>query len=239
MANINVSGRGRSIYETVKSKYEKQYANRGGLKGSGIVITQSFLRLESATLGTQGSINFAVLVNEMANGASSVSATEKRLALTDTFVATEIGIYITKIASGSTIGSTVLNTFPNSLVYSGSGEAANLLNIYNGNLNIRINGETIIDSWDVARHYRVGNAQKTVLTAASGTGNSWDASTWDQPNYGMFPVTPQIEFRGNAKNLVNLNLPLSVNLAGTSSTNVAVVLMRGLLVQNGCAIAQA
>jgi hypothetical protein len=232
-----VAGRGRSIFEAVKGQYAGKYAP-SRQQSNGIVITQSYLRLESAVLSTQGTIDFAVLVNEIAPGASTTNATEKRLALTDNFVCTELGIFIAKYASGSTLAASPLDTFPNSLVYSGSGEAANLRNIYNGYLNVQINGDTILDSWDVNRHYRVGNAQKSVLTAASGTGNAWDASTFDSASYGFFPVTPQIEFRGNAKNKLRINLPSSVALAGTSSSNVCVLVMRGLLVQNGSAIAQ-
>lgn len=230
MANTQpaVAGRSRSIYTAVNESYKKRYG-RGA-----VTITQSYLRLESATLGTQGTINFAVLKNEIAQGATSVNATENRLNLTDNFLATECGIYIQKTTTATqTTNNSYLDTFPNSLVYTGSGEAVNLQTIYNGKMKTTINGEVIVDSWDVNRHYRAGNAQKAVLTAATGTGNSWDRSTWDAASFGFYPLTPQIEFAGQSKNEISINLPVSAALAGTSSTNICVIIFRGLLIQNG------
>jgi hypothetical protein len=228
-----VSGRGRSIYDAVKSDYDSKFG-----KGA-TTITQSFLRLESGVLGTTGSISFAVRNNENASGATSVRVTETRLAPTDNFLATEVGFYIYKTASAGATGTKIaLNTFPNSLVYTGSGEAANLQSLYNGKLGVKINGRQIVENWDLLRHYRVGNAQKGILTAASGTGNSWDSSTWDAASYGFFPLTPQIEFRGQSKNEVKIDLPESIALAGTSSDNIAVLVFRGLLIQNGSSTVQ-
>ena len=177
--------------------------------------------------------------NENAPGTSSVRITETRLAPTDNFLATEVGFYIYKTASAGATGTKiVLNTFPNSLVYTGSGEAANLQSLYNSKLSVKINGTQIVENWDLLRHYRVGNAQKSVLTAASGTGNAWDASTWDSASYGFFPLTPQVTFKGQSKNEVSVSLPESIALAGTSSDNIAVLIFRGLLIQNGSVTVQ-
>lgn len=214
MKNFAVAGRSRSIFDSIPKK-------------QGVVRTQSYLRLESAALGTQGTVDFNLLTNQ-----GTVNTTEKRLAITDNFIITEVGFFIYKVASGSTSQVNTLNTFPNSLVYTGSGEAANLMNLYNGSLFINIDGRTILESWDLMRHYRVGNAQKTVLTAASGTGNAWDASTWDSASYGYFPVTPQITLFGSSKNVIRLNLPASVAMAGTSSSNYATLVLRGFLDQS-------
>lgn len=230
MANTQpaVAGRSRSIYTAVNENYNRRYG-----KGA-VTITQSYLRLESATLGTQGTINFAVLKNEIAQGATSVNATENRLNLTDNFLATECGIYIQKTTTSTqTTNNSYLDTFPNSLVYAKTGEAIALQTIYNGKMKTTINGEVIVDSWDVNRHYRVGNAQKAVTTSATATNNSWDRSTWDAASYGFYPLTPQIEFAGQSKNEISINLPVSADMTGTSSTNICVIIFRGLLIQNG------
>jgi hypothetical protein len=131
-----------------------------------------------------------------------------------------------------------MNQFPNEYKFTGSGEAKNLMNVYNGFLSCVINGETILDSWDVNRHYRVGTSQEGLAASANATVNLYAADNYDSASYGFYPVTPQIELRGNAKNRLRINLPANVSLAGTASTNYAILEVRGLLVQNGSAIAQ-
>lgn len=232
MINKATGLRARDIYSSIKEKYLNRYG-----KQSGIVITQSFLRLQSAVLTTQSSIQFGVLVNELAPNTSSVDASEKRLALVDNFLITEMRFSLCKVASGDSASISPLYQFPNNVVFSGSNEAKNLESVYNSSFSLLINGETILDSWDVRRHYRVGTAQQGV-EVSTGTNNSYLADTHDSASYGYFPVTPQIELRGNAKNKLTISLPVSVNLAGTGSSNYVVCELRGLLVQNGSAIAQ-
>jgi len=212
-----VSGRNRNIYERIPKK-------------PGVVRTQSTLRLESDALGTQSSVDFNLIKG---SGNYTQHETEKRLSITDNFIVTEIGFYILKVTTAGTNRGDTLRTFPNAVQFSGSNEATNLMNLYNGYLGITIDGKQILaGQWDLMRHYRVGSAQKGVLTAASGTGNAWDQSTWDTASYGMFPVTPTITFYGSSNNLITLNLPAAVNMAGTSSTNYAVLLFRGYLDQS-------
>lgn len=225
--------RSRDIFNNVKGKYDSRYG-----KQAGIVITQSYLRLQSAALGTQSSIDFGVLVNELAPGATSVDASERRLSLVDNFLITEMRISLLKVATGDSASISTLNQFPNEYKFTASGEAKNLMSIYNGYLSAVINGETILDGWDISRHYRVGTAQEGLAASANATVNLYAADNHDSASYGFYPVTPQIELRGNAKNKLRINLPVSANLAGTSSTNYAVLEVRGLLVQNGSAIAQ-
>lgn len=225
--------RARDIYSSIKEKYAVRYG-----KSSGIVITQSYLRLQSAALTTQSSIQFGVLVNELAPNTSTVDPSEKRLALVDNFLITEMRISLLKVATGDTASISPLFQFPNEYVFSGSGEAKNLESIYNSSFSLLINGETILDSWDTRRHYRVGTAQQGLAVSTAASNNTYQADNCDSASYGFFPVTPQIELRGNAKNKLTINLPVSVNLAGTSSSNYVVCELRGLLVQNGSAIAQ-
>lgn len=237
MQNKQTSGnRSRDIYTSIKTAYTSKY---GSAKQSGIVITQGYLRSMSAALSaTQGGVTFGILVNDISSGATAIDASEQRLNLVDNFLATEIRVSLLKVATGDTASISTISTFPNALVFAKAGEAKALMNVYNGKLSVVINGETIIDSWDVMRHYRVGNAQKLVLTAATGTGNAWEASTYDNASYGFYPVTPQIELRGNGKNKITLALPVGGDLTGTSSSNYVVLEMRGLLIQNGSTIAQ-
>lgn len=230
----STNSRSREIFNNALSKYTDAYG-----KKAGIVITQGYLRLLSAALtATQGSFQFGVLKSEFASGASTIDPSERRLNIVDNFLVTEMRISLVKVATGESVSISTPSTFPNSLVFAKSGEAAALMSVYNGALTIEIDGTKILDGWDISRHYRVGNAQKSVLTAATGTGNSWVASTYDSASYGYYPVTPQIELKGNSKNQISVILPVSGDLTGTSSTNYVMLDLRGLLIQNGSRIAQ-
>lgn len=211
------SGRSRAIYEHLNGKEKK----------SGVIITPGFLRLESAVLASQSSIDFALLSTQ-----GVMNETEQRLSITDNFVASEIGFFILKVAAPGVNRGDVLRTNNNATIFSKAGEAAAMMNLYNGKLGITINSKTIIQNWDLMRHYRVGTAQKGVLTAASGTNNAYDQSQWDTASYGMYPLTPTVELRGSSNNKLTITLPASIDMSGTASVNYAVLYMRGFLKQN-------
>lgn len=194
-------------------------------KRKGVVTTQSYLRLEQ-TLGTQGQVNFDVLLNQ-----GAANANEKRLAITDAFTITSLAIAIYKIPSGGNISSGQLDTYPNPLTYVGAGEAAALQAIYNGFLTVRVNSTIYIDSLDAYRFYRVGVAQAGVLSAV---GSEYNASSYERGDYPFYALTPGIRLSGATKNDISLTLPQSVAMAGTAgSTNRIVCYFRGFLEQNG------
>jgi len=194
-------------------------------KRKGVVTTQSYLRLEQ-TLGTQGQVNFDVLLNQ-----GAANANEKRLAITDAFTITSLAIAIYKIPSGGNISSAQLDTYPNPLTYVGAGEAAALQAIYNGFLTVRVNSTIYIDSLDAYRFYRVGVAQAGVLSAV---GSAYNASSYERGDYPFYALTPGIRLSGATKNDISLTLPQSVAMGGTAgSTNRIVCYFRGFLEQNG------
>lgn len=230
----STNSRSREIFNNALAKYTGEYG-----KKAGIVITQGYLRLQSAALSaTQGSFKFGVLTTEFASGASAIDPSERRLNIVDNFLVTEMRVSLLKVASGDSASISTISTFPNSITFAKSGEAANLMAIYNGALAIEIDGTKILDGWDIMRHYRAGQAQKGVLTAASGTNNAFVANQYDAASYGFFPVTPQIELKGNSKNTLTILPPVSNDMTGTSSSNYVVLELRGLLIQNGSRIAQ-
>lgn len=208
----------RAVFDAMRAEYAK--------KGQTPVITASYLRSE-VILGTTSTVRFPILTQD-----SSPNVNERRLNVADAFQVTSLGIFIYKIATGANISSGILNTFPNPLVYTGSGEAANLQGIYNGSLNVTIDRKEIIPAIDCLNFYNVGIAQQAVLTAASGTGNAYQASQYTN-DFGFYTVTPTFKMSGNLVNEITLNLPESVNLAGTSSTNRVVLITRGFLIQGG------
>lgn len=226
--------RSRDIYTSTREIYAKRYP-----RGKGIVITQSFLRLQSAVLATLSSIEFGLLVNELAPGAQNVDPTEKRLSIVDNFLITEMKVSLVKRPTGEAVANQAESLFPNPLIFTRVGEADSMQVVYNGLLNLQINGDTILDSWDVLRHYRVGTAQKGVnLNATGAAADKYQADSFENATFGFYPVTPQIEVRGNAKNRFRIELPVSTNLSGTASDNFVILTLRGLLIQNGSSTAQ-
>lgn len=194
-------------------------------KRQGVVTTQSYLRLEQ-TLGTQGSVNFSVLVND-----GTATANERRLSITDAFTVTSLSILIYKQASGGAISAGVLDTFPNPLKFTGA-EAPALQAIYNGYLSVRVNSTVFIDSLDVYRFYRVGTAQAGVQTTV--TPSIYQASEYNRGDYPFYSLTPGIRLSGATKNEISITLPESVAMGGGGGTvNRVVCYLRGFLEQNG------
>ena len=196
----------------------------------GVVATQGYLRMAYNLQATAlNAITFSVLSNQ-----GTTRATEKRLDITDMFTITHWGLYLVK--SGTTISATdaeisasKLYTNPNAGVFTTAGEAANLMNIYNGSISVTVDRERIIDSYDAYRFYRAGVAQNTVLSAV---GSPYNADEWQGPNYGMAEVSPEITLNGVGDNNITLTLPSSVNLSGTASTNFVFLVARGIRWQN-------
>lgn len=215
---VQTTDRARAIYKSLP-------------KRPGVVTTQSYLRLEQV-LGTQGNINFQVLTNE---GTPNVN--ERRLAISDSFMITSIFIGIYKVGAATPtnaqIAGGVLNTYPNSITYSKAGEAANLQGIYNGYLSIRVNSVVYIDSLDCFRFYRVSTAQKGVNVSAAASNNAYVSEGYEKGDFPFYALTPGIRLSGATKNELQVTLPTSLDLTGTSSTNYAVCYLRGFLEQNG------
>ena len=214
---VQATDRTRAIFNSLK-------------KRNGVISTQSYLRLE-AVLGTQGNVTFPVLLNE-----GQANANERRLSITDAFTITSLAIVIYKQASGGKISAGVLDTFPNPLVYSGGGEAAALMAIYNGYLSVRVNSVVYIDSLDAYRFYRAGVAQEGVIVSqtATPTTSPYVASEYSRGDYPFYSLTPSIRLSGATKNEITLNLPESVAMGGAGGTvNRVVCYVRGFLEQNG------
>lgn len=200
--------------------------------------TQSYLRL-MVNLNTAGSVNsiqFPVLTTN-----SAPRATEQRLDITDMFTISNWSLFLVKAGSSTTatdaeVAVAPLYTWPNPQVFTGSGEAANLMNVYNGNLSVTVDRDRVLDKYDTYRFYRVATAQKLIAQAAgtAGSGESlhFQADGWEGPSYGFSQLDPEITINGVGQNDLILNLPSAVSLAGTSSTNFVVLICRGIKWQN-------
>ena len=178
-------------------------------------LTQSYLRSEVALSTSIANYHIPVLVNDTQNGSTRVN--EKRLNLQDIFVTTEIAVLIGIGTATSTKAK--LYTYPNAPAFT-SATDDDLWSIYNGYLNLTINNEQILPSWDVLRHYFVPQTQQSASTT----------DQWAAGSDAFYPVEPGIVMNGAA----NINFQLTANGApATVETNSFIaVIQRGILCQN-------
>lgn len=179
-------------------------------------LTQSYIRSEVALSTSIANYHIPVLVNDNQN-ASGPRVNERRLNLQDIFVTTELGVFIGIGSATNTAAK--LYTYPNATAFT-SATDDNLWSIYNGFLNLTINNEQLLPSWDVIRHYFVPQTQQSASTT-----DQWAASS-----DGFYPVEPGIVMNGAA----NINFQLTANGApATVETNSFIcVIQRGILCQN-------
>lgn len=213
----------RALYNDLKD--QAKYADK--------IVTPGYLRLEQSVQNTLTNVQFNVLENQ-----GTQNVTERRLKLPDAFVVEKMTICIMKAGATTTasqeeIAVSQLHTFPNPTVFSAANEAANLMNLYNGYMSVRVNETVYIDSMDIMRFYRVSTSQQ-----GAGPAVAIPRSEWNAPDYSFYEFTPTITLDGGASNYINLYFPSSINMSGTTSQNFVVCIARGFLIQNGSARGQ-
>lgn len=196
---------------------------------------------------TQGTLRVEVLLGSSANYTFNINdnqtklATEIRLRSGDAFIPTKVGMFIRKGTPASTTltdaeqAISILHTYPNTSIFSGSSEAANLESIYSSRLQITVNSVNLTETIDTLNFRRVDMAQQGLTLFTSST---YQRSAWQGGDYGFINYEQDICFNGQANNFANLTLSASVNNAGTSSSNYAVLYFRGVLLLNGAGVAQ-
>lgn len=209
----------RATYNSLKKKFN--------VGKSSVIITPGYLRSEQV-LSTVNQINFPILVNE----GTAPRSTEKRLAISDAFVITDLGIRIGRLtgaAPEATPGPILLESFVNPAVFTVAAERAALQTMYNGSLSVKVGSITYIDALDLLRFQYVGTAQRGMtLFTASTYGASEQHGLSD-----LADIVPTIMFTGREKNIVQVNLPESAAMGAVAPiTNVAVFYARGFLCQN-------
>jgi hypothetical protein len=212
----NAGNSERAIYNSLIAKYGSK------------VVTGSYLRFEVDLTATTGTIQFPVLVNDSPNA----NVNERRLNVGDAFMVTKAGFYLYKIATGVDRSTAILDTFPNPILYAKVGEAPNLMSLYNGFLNFTIDRNELIPAMDMMQFLNAGVAQQGVLTAASGTNNAYVRNQF-LTGYGEVEMLPAVRLSGSLVNQITLSPAKPADMSGTASTNTAVLIVRGFLIQNG------
>lgn len=254
--------------EATIARIRQSLSGKGIIKGNEIA-TQGYLRLGIPLTGTVNSISFNVLQNQgttyatekRLNVTDMFTTTHWGLYLVkaagtagNTALPTVANITATDIVSARNytypnpyVFATAAKGLPTFLTNNGAtalvpetAESNALYSMYNGFINVTIDRETVIDSYDTMRFLRVPSSQQQMaqgaVSAASPTviGQSSGATfdEWTSANYGFSEVDPQFTLNGIGDNNITINLPAAVNMAGASSVNFVFLTLRGIRWQN-------
>jgi len=217
----------RGVYDTIKDQ-----AIRAGKKAP----TPGFLRLEQSINTTTNTVSFQVKENQ-----GSPTSTERRLKLADRFIALQWGMFLGRVplAAGTTptpaeFAKQVKYTYPETKLFTAVGEAANLMNVYNGYTSLRIGGDIIIDSFPNYKFYRVPDSQKGMQYAATAAGVTIQDGGWPNPDWGYLNLVPSINLSGSQTIELNSVLPQSISMAAAAgSYNNLIFELYGFLLQDG------
>lgn len=213
---------------------------RAGLNPAGAVLSQSYLRLETALVANQTQFTFDVLVNESTNGTFN---TQQKLNLQDAFVASSLGFYLAVPIGAATNAEYKLLTYPTIGLEFGGGvgnftqaQAEDALAFYNGYFSLTINQRVIVPNWDLNRHLYIPPTQNNAQVSPFGAVTApiaplhYTADFYDGSEMGQYPVEPNITFVGSKKHQFQITLPVGVATIPANARIVA--LMRGILAQN-------
>jgi len=197
-------------------------------KIQGAYASESTLRL---AVNVQGLTVKQIVFNVLENVGTTLGI-ERRLKINDVFTILNWGLYVMKAGTTTTASDTEISaakrfTNPNALVFTTAGETAALMQIYNGEMQINVDRKTILTGYDSYRFYRVGDAQKGVGPAVITTDDSFPSHT-----YGTTALDPEVTINGGGTPEIVANMPNAATLSGTNSTNVVMLVLRGILFQN-------
>jgi hypothetical protein len=210
----------RLVFENAKN-----LVANAGFNVNQAVLSQSYIRSEIAMSTSTTSYHVPVLVNDTQNG--NTFATENRLNLQDAAVISSVGVYVAIPASASTTAFP-LYSYPNAVVFSTSGAATALYNLYNGYMQMNINNRVIVPSWGLYKHLAVPQTQQGSQAGATNGG----IDQFDGTSQGYYPMEPNVVLVGSKNNQISLNLPSAI---GTLQAGVApriVVIFQVILAQN-------
>ena len=213
MANSQMGS--RLVYEQSKA-----LVNQLGYDTSHAVATQSYLRSEALLTTTAATYNLPILVNQ---NSSNTNVRLKLLNLQDLFVISEISLLLVSGAASS--GIAPFYEYPDPTVFTTG--AAQLMNVYNGNISIIANNQQILPAWDCLKHYFVPQTQKGVGITAQ---TVFPINQVDASEDTVYSVEPNIVINGAANYQINLNLPAAPTTLDANTYVCAI--FRGILLQN-------
>lgn len=211
----------RMVYQNAMVALQNAFAdNPAALKNTR--PAQGYLRTELQLVAGTTSYNFNLLVNE--NNPQPFN-TEKRLALQNSFVASEVGLFFGN-PSSTTDTTFKLRTYPNFVDFA---QAAALQAFYQGSMNVIINNVRYMESWDLWRHYLTAQTQQTAALGAGSPNDQLDGKA-----DGFYPIEPNLVFIGSKDNRIQITLPAGLSAVDTNAR--VILIFRGILAQNSTVV---
>lgn len=212
---------GRMIYDNAKKALYRAFAGTNpNLNIEQFKLTQSFIRLEQNIAVGTTNYNFPLLSNQAA-----ATNTEQRLNLQDSFVISEIGMYLA-LPTSATDATYRLTTNASPFIFT---QFAQNRIFYNGKLTISVNNNTILPAWDLQRHYY---SPETQQTAAFGAASPIDQLRSEVD--GMYACEPNIVLVGSKNYQIGIQLP--AGLTAIDANSRVILMFRGILAQNSTVV---
>lgn len=219
----------RLIYANAREQLIKQMAADTSMEAAqracaNAVLTQSYLRTEQPLVVGQTNIIFPLVVNQQPNGNF---VTQNLLALQDSFIVSEVGIFL--FAPASAVDTTVpVLSYPNPFIF-GAAPAAAAETVYHSYLTLSVNKHVIVPFWDT---YRSRLTNQTQQTAAVGPASPEDQLSGRDDVF--YPTEPNWVIIGSRSSILTMVLPNQ--LAAALAFARVIVWMRGVLAQNSTSV---
>lgn len=195
--------------------------------------TQGFLRSEVAMSNTVTQYPIQIVTNQPNQGTTTNRVLNKFLNMQDLFFVSDIFVGWT-LASATAVNGK-LYTYPNLTAGAvGGSTPADINALYNGQLVVSMNNQTVNPGWDLDRHLFVPQTQQnTAFNAALAAVTPAPQQPIDEVNGsedGWYPCEPGLIFNGGGN--INVSLQLAGAIASIPTNAAIVVKFRGLLLQN-------
>lgn len=195
---------------------------------NGRKLSQSEIRLEVALNTTNTNFVFAVTPQQTNTNNISLFPSEKRLALQDSLIAAEMGIFLA-LATSNTTPAQMLHTYGNPNVFTTGFTALDNTFYGPGYFEMKVNNDTIIPYRGLVNHYYRPQTQQIAPIAVGAVGDQFRGA-----EDGFITMEPNTLLIGSKNYVPQIVLPTA--LAAVDATTRAVLIFRGVLVQNSTVI---
>lgn len=224
----------RAFFNEVVADYMALPAFKDGRQR--IIPTRGELRseviLNPAGAGARNTIEWNVRSDQANPTMPRIRATENRLDTNDAFAVMEWGIFFgAQVAPNAGDGRIVLHQFENPLVFPTAFNAIGTA--YNGTVDLDVNSVKYLDKVGASVCRFVDQAQQGVAYIAAGPAlNQIQRSTFERGR-GFVKMLPKLNFSGSDKVQFQLNMPQAEAFTEANVEITAVLILRGLKIQNG------
>lgn len=222
----------RAFYNEVIADYQALPAFRDA--SNRIIPMRGELRSEVTIGAARNTIDWSIRTDQPNPTMTRIRSTENRLDPNDAFAVYEWGVFVGIQASPNAgDGHIVLQQFENPQVFTTAAAALAVTAFYNGTVDAEVNSVKYLDKVGASVCRYVDQAQQGVgYIAAAPALNQIQRSSFERGR-GFVKMLPKMVFSGNDKVQFTLNLPESETFTQASFELTAVLILRGLKIQNG------